>query len=202
MRDLVGEAWEDSLTDNVFHALFVKKKRGHPKPTEVDIKKCIQEGRPFTVAWLPRDFLSGWITDALNSKDAGFFERLAKSMKALNKVWPDGINEPIEPADKWRWTAARFIKKHWDKHGCATSQQALREHLESKKMEDYHANLFHLLEVAAEETPSGIPESIRVLALASNEADSGIPANELHLVMASLMEGAKVTTPLGMQGRS
>ena len=106
------------------------------------------------------------------------------------KVWPDGINEPLEPADKWRWTAARFIKKHWDKHGCATSQQALREHLESKKMEDYHANLFHLLEVAAEETPSGIPESIRVLALASNEADSGIPANELHLVMASLMEGA------------
>lgn len=52
-----------------------------------------------------------------------------------------------------------------------------------------HANLFHLLEVAAKETPTGIPELVRVLALASNEADSGIPANELPLVMASLMEG-------------
>ena len=52
-----------------------------------------------------------------------------------------------------------------------------------------HANLFHLLEVAARETPSGIPETVRILALASNEADSGIPANELPLVMSSIMEG-------------
>jgi hypothetical protein len=131
MRDLVGEAWEDSLTDMVFLALFVNKKRQHPKPSgnfRADIGK--------TVEWLPRDFLSKWIADALKSKDAAFFLRLGKSMEALNKVWPNGINEAMEPPDKWRWTAARFIKKHWDKHGCAPSQTAVREHLEA--MEHYH----------------------------------------------------------------
>ena len=71
-------------------------------------------------------------------------------------------------------------------HGPAIlANHGLRYHHFSKD----HANLFHLLEVAARETPTGIPESVRVLALASNEADSGIPANELPLVMASLLEG-------------
>lgn len=129
MRDLVGEAWEDDLTDMVFQALFVNKKRKHPKPTAENFGKE-------TVEWLPRDFLSKWIADALKSKDAAFFLRMGKCMEALNKVWPDGIMEAMQPDDKWRWTAARFIKKHWDKHGCAPSQTAVREHLES--MEDYH----------------------------------------------------------------
>ncbi len=129
MRELVGEAWEDDLTDIVFQALFVNRKRKHPKPTKDNLLKE-------TVEWLPRDFLTKWMADALNNKDAAFFLRLGKSMEALNKVWPDGIMDAMEPADKWRWTAARFIIKHWNKHGFAPTQQALREHLES--MEDYH----------------------------------------------------------------
>jgi len=129
MRELVGEAWEDDLTDMVFQALFVNKKRKHPKPTKDNLLKE-------TVEWLPRDFLSKWIADALNSKDAAFMLRLGKSMEALNKVWPDGIMGAMEPNDKWRWTAARFIKKHWDKHGCAPRGQVVREHLDAT--EDYH----------------------------------------------------------------
>lgn len=129
MRDLVGKAWEDDLTDMVFQALFVNKKRKHPKPTKDNFLKE-------TVEWLPHDFLSKWIADALNSKNATFFLRLGKSMQALNKIWPDGINEAMEPDNKWRWTAARFIKKHWDKHGSAPSQTAVREHLEA--MANYH----------------------------------------------------------------
>jgi hypothetical protein len=57
-------------------------------------------------------------------------------MEALNKVWPDGKMNVVEPNDKWKWTAARFIRAHWQKHDCAPSQTAVREHLEA--MEHYH----------------------------------------------------------------
>lgn len=49
--------------------------------------------------------------------------------------------------------------------------------------------LFHLVTVAAAETPTGIPEIIRIHALASNEMDSGIPTSELAMAMAALMDG-------------
>ena len=52
-----------------------------------------------------------------------------------------------------------------------------------------HATLFRILEVAAGETPSGIPEMIRIQALASNERDSGIPAAEVSQALACLTEG-------------
>jgi len=129
MRDLVGEAWEDALTQDVFRAYFVKENRKLPKMTKDNFLSGQWEVTT-------REAFSHWIANALKSKDAAFFLRLGKSMAALNKVWPDGIMEAMEPDDKWRWTAARFIKKHWDKHGRAPSQTAVREHLES--MEDYH----------------------------------------------------------------
>jgi hypothetical protein len=52
-----------------------------------------------------------------------------------------------------------------------------------------NAPLFHLVDVAARETDSGIPEIVRILELASNEADSGIPQSELAATMAALTDG-------------
>ena len=52
-----------------------------------------------------------------------------------------------------------------------------------------NAPLFHLVDVAARETDSGIPEIVRIWELASNEADSGIPQSELAATMAALTVG-------------
>lgn len=129
MRDLVGKVWEDELTDIVFQARFVKKERKHPTPE----KGKIPVG---TVEWLPMDILTGLMSYAMETDDAEFFARYTKSLAALAKVFPNGIDGPIKPDNKWKWAAARFIKKHWDKTGCWPKQQAVREYLEG--IEDYH----------------------------------------------------------------
>ena len=129
MRDLVGDAWDDALTQDVFLAYFVREKRTHPKLTKDNLKSG---------GWkiLTRDAFPMWIKNALKNKDSNFFLRLAKSMDALNKFWANGNKEDAEPEFKWRLTAITFIKNHWKKHGCGPSQPAVREHLAS--MEWYH----------------------------------------------------------------
>ncbi len=61
--------------------------------------------------------------------------------------------------------------------------------LRRKHFSAANERLFHLVAVAAAETETGIPETIRIHALASHEADSGIPASELSMTLAALMEG-------------
>jgi hypothetical protein len=84
MRELVGEAWEDDLTDIVFGALYINKQRTLPTPTAENLGKVETE-------WLPRDILDNMIAEAMDKCDAEFFARLSRSMEALAKVWPDGL---------------------------------------------------------------------------------------------------------------
>jgi hypothetical protein len=84
MRELVGEAWEDDLTDVVFGALYINKERTLPTPTPENLGKVETE-------WLPRDILDNMIAEAMDKCDGEFFTRLSRSMEALAKVWPNGL---------------------------------------------------------------------------------------------------------------